>query len=364
MIPVNLTALTQPNFSIQRKSKTRHFFHRKTFQNFTKLSLIVSTFKHISRFSSKIPQQTTALQYFKTRAMAEMNSQFTIDEDQEMETQPIYLSSDEIEIESLCSSPIPQLPNNPPDTYSAITQIIAAQHEQMSLSGTSAPQFPIIPPTSLISEDENDEMHTPITGNTVQFLPYTPNRQPISCQLRQQVTTIPDTTESPTPENRGQSDDFYPNSIPLNNPPNIIAVADELRNLTLHPHPQRNDLVTSCLVCGKSYNQVIDETVADYLDQTAQPVETVRERQIKRNAFIDGVQSGVFTFIPPGVSQAAACDGAWYTPSITTGRTQSHRAMLCPYLKTNIIELSLINRWIKTPTILKLYSYIYLYTNI
>ena len=153
MIPFHLTALTQPNFSIQRKSKTRHIFLRKTFQNFTKLSLIVSTFKHISRFSSKIPQQTTALQNFKTRAVAEMNSQFTIDEDQEMETQPIYLSSDESDFESLRSSPIPQLPNNPPDTYSAITQLIAAQFEQMSLSGTSAPQFPTTPPTSLISED-------------------------------------------------------------------------------------------------------------------------------------------------------------------------------------------------------------------
>ena len=136
MISFNLTALTPETPSIQQKAKTRNIFPRKTFQNFTQLSFILSTFKHISRFSSKIPQQTTALQYFKTRAMAEKNSQFTIDEDQEMETQPIYLSSDESEIESFCSSPIPQLPNNPPDTYSAITQLIPAQHEQMSLSGT------------------------------------------------------------------------------------------------------------------------------------------------------------------------------------------------------------------------------------
>ena len=96
-------------------------------------------------------------------------------------------------------------------------------------------------------------------------------------------------------------------------PPNIIAVADELRNLTLHPHPHRNETVISCLVCGKSYDQVIEETVADYLDQTSQPGETVRERQIKRKALIDGVKSGVFTFIPPGVSQAAACDGMIYS---------------------------------------------------
>ena len=40
----------------------------------------------------------------------------------------------------------------------------------------------------------------------------------------------------------------------------------------MHPHPQRNQWVTGCLVCGKSYDQVIEETVADYLDQTAQLV--------------------------------------------------------------------------------------------
>ena len=63
--------------------------------------------------------------------MAEINSQFYFDENQEMETQPIYLSSDESDIDSLCSSPIQQLPNNVPDRYSAITQLITAQHEQI-----------------------------------------------------------------------------------------------------------------------------------------------------------------------------------------------------------------------------------------
>ena len=36
--------------------------------------------------------------------MAEMNPQFSTDEDRETETQPIYLSSDESEIDSPCSS--------------------------------------------------------------------------------------------------------------------------------------------------------------------------------------------------------------------------------------------------------------------
>ena len=226
----------------------------------------------------------------------------------EMETQPIYLSSDESEIDSLCSSPIPQLPNNVPDTYGAIRQLIAAQHEQMSLSGTPDLQNPTTPPTSLISDDKNDEVLTPIIGNLAQCSPYTPNLHPIPLQLCPQITPIPDMRKSLTPENRGQSDIFRPYDIPnepsstiLYNPPNITTVADGLRNLTLHPHPQHNEFVTGCLVSGKSYDQVIEETVADYLNQTAQLGETVRERQIKRSALFDSIQSEFFTFIPPGV---------------------------------------------------------------
>ena len=122
-------------------------------------------------------------------------------------------------------------------------------------------------------------MLTPIFGKPAQFLPYTPNRYPIPLQICQQRTPIPDTPESPTPESRGQSDIFRPYDTPkepsstiLNNPPpNITTVADGLRNMTLHPHPQRNEWVTGCLVCGKSYDQIIEETVADYLNHTAQP---------------------------------------------------------------------------------------------
>ena len=58
--------------------------------------------------------------------------------------------------------------------------------------------------------------------------------------------------------------------------PSIAAVADGFQNLTLHPHPQRSEWVTGCLVRGKSYDQVLEETVADVLKQTAQPGETTR----------------------------------------------------------------------------------------
>ena len=179
--------------------------------------------------------------------------------------------------------------------------------------GSETIVYPPTPNTSIISDDEDPMNPTPINGNPAQYTPQIPPRRHHPIQICQHVQPIPDTPQSPTPENCGQSDDFYPENIPLHNPSNIVAVADELRNLTLHPHPHSNETVTSCLVCGKSYDQVIAETAADYINQTAQQGETVRERQIKRNAFIDSVQSGVFTFIPPGVSQAAACDGMIYS---------------------------------------------------
>ena len=132
MISFNLTALTRETPLIQRKAKTRTIFPKKTFQNFTPNSFIVSTSILLRRFSLRISSRNTALQYFKKKAKVEISSQFNFDENQKMETQPIFLSSDDSEIDSPCSSPIPQLPNNVPDPYSAITQLLSAHHEQMS----------------------------------------------------------------------------------------------------------------------------------------------------------------------------------------------------------------------------------------
>ena len=66
------------------------------------------------------------------------------------------------------------------------------------------------------------------------------------------------------------------------------------------------------MVCGQHYELVIDETNADYLHQTAEPHETIREQLLERRALIDDLQGGVFTLVPWGVSQATACDGQVY----------------------------------------------------
>ena len=80
-----------------------------------------------------------------------------------------------------------------------------------------------------------------------------------------------------------------------------------------HAHMESIAYVTGCLLCGKSYDQVIEKTVAYYLHQTAEQGEAVMDRVSKHNAFLDGLQSGVSTFKPRGVSQAAACHSQVYT---------------------------------------------------
>ena len=112
MIPFRPNRLNPSNPPNSTKTRTREIFHTKTLQNFTQLPFIVSTFNQISCSSLNPFSSNTALRHFKRKTMAEMNPQFTIDEYQGMETQPIYLSSDESEIASFCSSPIQQLPNN------------------------------------------------------------------------------------------------------------------------------------------------------------------------------------------------------------------------------------------------------------
>ena len=164
-----------------------------------------------------------------------MNSQFTLDEDQEMETQPIYLSRDENKIASPCSSPIPQLSNNVFDTYGAITQLILAQHEHTSKCHRPAtlphnihpPRQRRLSPMTLMMKRPAQLLAIPLSPYPILRIA----RHLYPLQLCQQITPIPDTAESPTPETRGQSDIFQPYNLPnpstsnaFHNPPNISTV--------------------------------------------------------------------------------------------------------------------------------------------
>ena len=142
--------------------------------------------------------------------------------------------------------------------------------------GTQTVFYLPTPNTSLISDDEEQSNLTPIIGNHEQDTSQIPQRRNHPIQLYQYAQPIPDTPESPTPEDQGPRNNFRPDDIPnpstsasFSNPLNISPVADGLQNVTLHPHPERNEWVTGCLVSRKSYDQVLRETVAENLKQTA-----------------------------------------------------------------------------------------------
>ena len=316
MISFNPIALTQPTLLIQRKAKARHIFPRKTFQNFTQFSFTVSIFNKNSRFALNLFFFNHGTKILQEESHGRNHN--NILDRRRWRTHgngaDIPLERWERILNSQHNSRSPawmQLSRlDQPANCFTIGTTVKYGHRDHLISTNPKHVYDLWWWRSNEPHSNNWKPWTTYAADPTK----TQSNHPI--QLCQHLQPIPDTPESPTPENCGRSDDFYADNIPLNNPPpppNIIAVADELHNLTLHPHPQRNEWVTGCLVCGKPYDQVIEKTVADYLDQTAQPGETVRERQIKRNAFIDGVQSGVFTFIPPGVSQAAACDGLFYS---------------------------------------------------
>ena len=153
--------------------------------------------------------------------MADRTTTFLIEEDEEpMATEPIYLSSDESEYSTPNKTPNNQLECIYHDT---IKQLIASQLEQRSNMGAGTIVYPPTLNTSIISDDEDLMNPTPIIGNPEQYTPQIPTRRNHPIQLCQHVQPIPDTPQSPTPENRGQSDDFYPDNIPLHSPPPLIS---------------------------------------------------------------------------------------------------------------------------------------------
>ena len=128
-----------------------------------------------------------------------------------MATEPIYLSSDESEYSTA---------NTTPDRHQksiyidSINHLIASQLEQRSNTGTETIFYPPTQNTSMISDDEEQSNLTPINGNPEQNTSPTPQRRNQPIKLCQHLQPIPDTPESPPPEDRGLRDIFCPCDLP------------------------------------------------------------------------------------------------------------------------------------------------------
>ena len=77
---------------------------------------------------------------------------------------------------------------------------------------------------------------------------------------------------------------------------------------------------------------------------------------MKRNAFLDGLQSGVFVFVPRGVSQSAACDGHIYTVNNSNAQPGTQTILLTLFEEKKHHKIQLKENAGQNPTYFTEYS--------
>ena len=75
-------------------------------------------------------------------------------------------------------------------------------------------------------------------------------------------------------------------------------------NPPVMPHVQGN-----CHWCGRTYDEVALDALAAFTTATEYPGETVRDRNIRSRAYLDGFEAALICFKNAGLSQSRACVG-------------------------------------------------------
>ena len=70
---------------------------------------------------------------------------------------------------------------------------------------------------------------------------------------------------------------------------------------------------TSCMVCGKSVDEIKSIKINRYMEASTPKSEPAYITALRKKAYINGFNAGSLLFIAPAVSQAAACDGTRIT---------------------------------------------------
>ena len=70
---------------------------------------------------------------------------------------------------------------------------------------------------------------------------------------------------------------------------------------------------TSCMVCGKSVDEIKSMKINRYMEVSTPRSEPAYITALRKEAYINGLNAGSLLFIAPAVSQAAACDGTRIT---------------------------------------------------
>ena len=134
------------------------------------------------------------------------------------------------------------------------------------------------------------------------------------------IPTVPDTPVSPPDQEIGETSTYE--SLQVSKPAHPeTVVRSHLQKSHVHGelNPGKN---SDCIVCGMSPEENKRKTIKEYILSTTFTGETEHHMQTRIDAFVAGMNSGTFLFMPTGVSQAAACDGNNYTISCPVQKTQ------------------------------------------
>ena len=124
-----------------------------------------------------------------------------------------------------------------------------------------------------------------------------------------------DTPLSPPVADRGPDDEARVTSCSYSDETvTVDSISNHFRGMAVS---EASTLVnySDCVVCEKSVPKNQSEVVNDYLSKTTIPGETLAERETKRRVFLDGKSAVTFPLMTGRLSQAAACDGNWYSIS-------------------------------------------------
>ena len=235
-------------------------------------------------------------------------------------TERVYLSSDEKEeLDDLSVTSILDLQLSSEDEAIHDEILMMAQCVEMELSapisvpGPSTSKFWSNNKQSRPSRCELPNPDSFFSGEEMaQYDDLIRNNHPK--KLHSERTPIVDTPTSPLPEDRGPGYNSFLNyaEYPQQQQHSLDLITNHFQRMEF----SRNGPLTNCsdcVICGKSTMQIQREAVSDYLKKTATPGETALQVEARKRAFIERMQVGTFFLIPGGVSQAAACDGKFYT---------------------------------------------------
>ena len=133
------------------------------------------------------------------------------------------------------------------------------------------------------------------------------------------IVPVADTPQSPDTPNK-RPDIYRPYDLPgpserrmepSSQGPNVSTITGHMEKVRLGQ--EESNQFSDCIICGKSYKEIVETAVQEYLRRTWIEGESRESVDSRRVAFLAGLQAGTFMFVPRGLSQAAACDGNLYT---------------------------------------------------